>query len=283
METGESWHIILTFLYNLLKKTVNRQPVIMNNKSIILIGAGEMGGVFARGFLRAGYTVHPATRATPIDDTASSITDPELVLVAVAENDLHPVLETIPTQWRDRLVLLQNELLPRDWEQHSLKNPTVISVWFEKKRGMDFKVIIPSSVFGPHAETIADALGELDIPVNTLSSQPELLQELVLKNVYILTTNIAGLVTGGTVGELWDNHQPLARTIANEVIDLQQWLTGETMDREALIAGMVNAFEGDLNHNCMGRSAPVRLERALQLAAEAEIDLPEMKKIAESL
>ncbi|MBC8519054.1 MAG: hypothetical protein H8D24_01415 [Gammaproteobacteria bacterium] len=253
-----------------------------NHNSIILIGAGEMGGVFARGFLRAGYTVHPVTRAISIDETASSIPDPELVLVAVAENDLHPVLETIPPQWRDRLVLLQNELLPRDWEQHRLQNPTVISVWFEKKRGMDFKVIIPSPVFGPHAERVFNALGELDIPVNVLSSQPELLQELVLKNVYILTTNIAGLVTGGTVGELWENHQPFTRIIANEVIDLQEWLTGETLDREALISGMVEAFEGDLNHNCMGRSAPARLDRALQIAAEADIELPEMRKIKES-
>lgn len=250
---------------------------------IILIGAGEMGGVFARGLLRAGHTIHPVTRSISIDDTASSVPNPELVLVAVAENDLHPVLETIPTQWRDRLVLLQNELLPRDWEQHELENPTVISVWFEKKRGMDFKVIIPSPVFGPHANTVADALGELEIPTTVLSQQSDLLQELVLKNVYILTTNIAGLVTGGTVGELWENNKQLTQTIANEVIDLQEWLTASTLDREALVAGMVRAFEGDPNHNCMGRSALARLDRALQLATEADLELPEMRKTRDSL
>ena len=31
---------------------------------VVLIGIGEMGGVFARGFLRAGYPVYPATRVT---------------------------------------------------------------------------------------------------------------------------------------------------------------------------------------------------------------------------
>jgi len=35
----------------------------------------------------------------------------------------------------------------------------------------------------------------------------ELLYELVRKNLYILTINIAGLKTGGTVGELWGKHR----------------------------------------------------------------------------
>jgi hypothetical protein len=46
---------------------------------------------------------------------------------------------------------------------------------------------------------------------------------------------------------------------------------------------MVEAFDGDLNHNCMGRSAPARLQRALQLADEAEIELPTMRKISQEL
>ena len=78
---------------------------------------------------------------------------------------------------------------------------------------------------------------------------------------------------------MWEKHQPLARNIANEVIDLQEWLTKEKLDREALIDGMVEAFNGDLNHNCMGRSAPARLQRALQQATEAAINLPEMEQI----
>lgn len=252
---------------------------MISKQPVILIGAGEMGGVFARGLLRAGYPVHPVTREISISETAAAIPAPEFVLVAVAEGDLHSVLEEIPAAWRDRLVLLQNELLPRDWRQQGLDNPTVISVWFEKKRGMDFKVIIPSPVLGPYAQTIADALATLEISSKVLTTDDELLLELVLKNVYILTTNIAGLKVGGTVGELWQNHQALARSVANEVIDLQEWLTGETLDRDALINGMVAAFNGDLNHGCMGRSAPARLQRALQQAAEAGLTLPTLEEI----
>jgi hypothetical protein len=40
------------------------------------------------------------------------------------------ILIGIPSVWRDRLVLLQNELLPRDWQAQRIPNPTVISVWF---------------------------------------------------------------------------------------------------------------------------------------------------------
>ena len=40
----------------------------MNKHEITLIGVGEMGGVFARGFLKSGYTVKPATRQQSIPD-----------------------------------------------------------------------------------------------------------------------------------------------------------------------------------------------------------------------
>ncbi|MDH5613909.1 MAG: hypothetical protein OEY35_02640, partial [Gammaproteobacteria bacterium] len=192
------------------------------------------------------------------------------------------VLEKIPTQWRNRLVLLQNELLPRDWQQHQLDNPTVVSVWFEKKKGQDAKVIIPSPVFGPHANQISEALGSIEIPTKVLSDAASLEFELVLKNVYILTTNIAGLETGGTVGDLWESHTQIARAVASDVMDLQESLTGNKYNRESLIQGMVNAFNGDLEHRCMGRSASARLERALKLAEETGLAVSRLKKIKQT-
>jgi len=249
---------------------------------VVIIGMGEMAGVFARGFLRLGHPVYPLTRDMSIDTFAAELPTPALVLVAVGEADLHPALETIPTLWQDRLCLLQNELLPRDWHAHDLSNPTVISVWFEKKKGMDYKVLIPSPVFGPKAELIAAALGAIDIPTTIPSDADELCYELVRKNIYILTTNIAGLKAGGTVSELWQNHQQLARDVATDVMKLQAWLTNvDSVDEEKLIAGMLEAFDGDPDHGCMGRSAPTRLARALELADKAGIDLPTLKQISE--
>ena len=249
------------------------------NRSVVVVGLGEMGSVFARGFLRSGYTVHPVTRDMEMQAVADELPEPELVLIAVGEADLHEQLMKVPETWKDRLVLLQNELLPRDWQRHNLE-PTVISVWFEKKKGMDSKVIIPSPVFGKHAQLVADALASIDIAATVLADEAALLHELVLKNVYILTTNIAGLEVGGNVGQLWDEHKLLAESVALDVIRLQEALTGQALDHQGLIDGMVNAFNGDREHMCMGRSAPVRLQRALMLAQQNDLSLKMLERIA---
>lgn len=251
----------------------------MTKRPIIIVGMGEMAGVFARGFLRAGHPVYPVTREMKLQQQAEQIADPELVLVAVAESDLHPVLQNLPDTWKDRLVLLQNELLPDDWQQYQLE-PTVISVWFEKKKGQDFKVLIPSPVYGDRADILVDALGAIGIAARKLNTMDELLFELVVKNVYILTTNIAGLKTAGTVSELWQNHRPLATAVAAEIIELQQKLTGQSFEQEQLIDAMLQAFDGDPDHNCMGRSAPARLQRALKLAQQYQLQLPTLQQIA---
>jgi hypothetical protein len=250
----------------------------MNKAPVVVIGIGEMGSVFARGLLRLGHPVYPVTRDTDMSRLADALPAPEMVLVAVGETALHPVLEAIPEAWRDRLALLQNELLPADYAD--LPGPTVISVWFEKKKGQDVKVLIPSPVFGPRSHLLVDALATLDIPAREAPDDQAMTFELVLKNVYILTTNIAGLRVGGTVGELWRDHEALARAVANEVIDIQEGLTGRSYDRDALIGGMLEAFNGDLEHRCMGRSAPARLQRALAHADRLHLEVPTLREIA---
>ena len=247
---------------------------------VVVVGVGEMGGVFARGCLRAGYPVHPVTRQSNLAETARRLPSPELVLVAVAENDLHAVLENLPSAWFRRIGLLQNELLPHDWQQYGFPQPTFISVWFEKKPGQDVKVLIPSPVFGPAAELICKCLRSIDIPVCALPDAPALLFELVVKNVYIVTTNCAGLVTGGTVDELRSGHPDLMNTIAREVIRIQESLTGHSFVPEELIAAMLKAFDGDPGHKCMGRSAPARLARTLQQADAAGLEVPKLREIA---
>lgn len=247
---------------------------------VVVIGIGELGAVFARGLLRSGHPVFPVTRDMDIAAQASRLPEPQMVLLAVAEKDLHAGLEAIPGPWRERLALLQNELLPADWQRHQIANPTVISVWFEKKKGMDAKVLLPSPAFGPQAALLQTALESIDIPVRVLPDAEALLVELVIKNLYILTTNIAGLVVGGTVSQLWDEHERLAREVASDVIDLQEHLCGQSFEREVLIQGMLQAFAGDPAHKCMGRSAPARLQRALTLADAGGLAVPRLRSIA---
>lgn len=250
----------------------------MESREIVLIGIGEIGGVFARGFLRLGYAVHPVTRETDMRALSHRIEAPALVVVAVGETSLQPVLADIPPVWKRRLCLLQNELLPEDWRD--FPEPTVISIWFEKKSGMDAKVIMPSPVFGPQARLVQQALTKVGIPSQLLEHEQHVLRELVVKNLYILTTNIAGLESGGTVAALWRDHRTLAREVAYEILRLQEAMTGERFDSDAMITRMVEAFNGDPAHQCVGRSAPARLERALEQAARLDLTLPTIRRIA---
>lgn len=253
------------------------------NDPVIVVGIGEMGGVFTRGLLRLGHPVFPVTRHADMDKIAAAVPDPRLVLVSVGEDDLHPTLESLPDAWKNHLGLLQNELLPGDWKQHDIANPTIISVWFEKKKGQDYKVLIPSPTCGPQAPLLENALTMLEIPTWEVATPEAMEFELVRKNVYILTTNIAGLITGGDVAQLWDQHRDLACQVADEVMDIQAWLVGHHLEREKLIDGMVEAIEGDPHHQCTGRSAPKRLARALGYADEAGLKVPKLREIMQNL
>ncbi|MCA9604267.1 MAG: hypothetical protein KC619_01645 [Myxococcales bacterium] len=245
-------------------------------RPVVIVGLGEMGGAFAHGWLRLGRTVVPVNRG---DDPRRVEVEPELVMIAVGEGALDDVLEALPDRWRDRVGLLQNELLPTDWERHGIVDPTVAAVWFEKKRSKPLNVVLPTVVAGPHAELVVDAIGALQLPAERVE-RDQLLFELVKKNLYILTANIAGLVTGGTVSELWRSHRELAERVAREVLAIQAWRAGVALPEEALVAAMVEAFEGDPHHQCTGRSAVPRLERALRHAAEASIAVPSLRSIA---
>jgi hypothetical protein len=217
-----------------------------------------------------------------IEEQAKHITNPAAVVVAVGESDLHSMLSKIPKNWQDNLVLIQNELLPRDWQCYDFPTPTIISVWFEKKQGEEVKIVVPSPLYGPQAQRFFDVLQALKIPAEIIRNEAEMTMELVRKNYYILTSNIAGLKTGGTVSELWNDHQAFARDVIADIHTLQQHLVGGTLDNDALTKAMLIAFEGDPHHSCMGRSAPTRLERALQLAKNAGLTVTTLQHIADT-
>jgi hypothetical protein len=234
---------------------------------VVVIGMGEMGRVFAGGLLRSGHPVYPLVRSMDLSREATLTPGPEMVLVAVGEKDLDSVLDGLPQSWRDRGIV----------------RPTVVSVWFEKKRGRELRPILPSPVYGPKAGLILAALGSLEIPAVEVAEAAEMLYEMVRKNLYILTTNIAGLVTGGTVGALWREHRALAREVAIEVLDIQEWLVREKLQRDRLLTGMVEAFDADPDHECAGRSARARLSRLIRVADEAGLAAHRIRKIQSEL
>lgn len=250
---------------------------------MVIVGIGELGAVFARGFLRCGHPVVPVHRGTDPAAIAAELPQPLLVLVAVGEAELQGVLIRMPTPWRDRLCLIQNELLPRDWLRHGLTDPTVMVVWFEKRKGMDVKVPQPSLVQGPLANPLCRALAAIDIACRIVPTAEAMVEELVRKNVYILTTNIAGLAVGGTVESLWREHRPLVEALAGEVADIQAWLSGIPLSRERLLADLIPSFQADPTHGLRGRTAPHRLARALEHAASAGLAVPTLRRIQRQL
>ena len=201
------------------------------------------------------------------------------VLIAIGEADIATTLATLPTVWKDKVILLQNELLPREWQAAEINNPTVISVWFEKKKGMDSKVVLPSPIFGANAKLVFNALSQIDLPSFILDTEEELTYELVRKNVYILTTNNAGLEVGGNVESLANQHSAVMNAVANDVLDIQDWLTETKNDRQRLMEGLLEAIHGDLTHGCMGLSAPARLTRTIGFANQAGLDIPTLRDI----
>ncbi len=253
------------------------------NPAVAIIGIGEVAGVLAKAFLRNGHPVFPVTRDMGMTEVARELSDPLVAVIGVAEKDFSTVLKDVPESWRDRLAFIQNELLPHDWENEGIVDPTVLSVWFEKKRGTDYKPLLPTQIFGPRASWIADALTSIEIPCSVLESQEELLYQLVLKNVFILTTNLAGLALeeGATTATLWGENRELALDIANDSIDLQQALVGKSLPRQELLDGLVEGLGADPHHKCKGRSAPVRLARAIEIADEKGVEIPAIRALTE--
>ena len=247
----------------------------------MIIGMGELGELFARGFLKLGYPVYPVLRSMQLSTVVSAIPEPELVLLAVGEEDLHSQLDILPEDWRDRLAFLQNELLPRDWHRHDIVDPTVIVVWFDKKKGRPFKALLPSYVSGPKAALITSSLQIIDVPCREISREQHL-YEMIRKNLYILTVNIAGLKMspGSTVSKLWADYREMTEILAKELLDVQEWLVQTKLPRDKLLSGMLEAFSADPEHICRGRTAPERLARVLKFADIAGISAPMLQAIS---
>ena len=158
----------------------------------------------------------------------------------------------------------------------------MVVVWFDKKKGRPIVNVLPNQVSGPFAFLVREALLKQGTPtVQVPASQIE--YEMVRKNLYILTINIAGILAGGTVSELWANHRELAEAVSNEILAIQLARLGKPLSTTELIRGMLEGFEGDPNHICMGRSAPERLARARQQAHILGLSTPTLDTIAASL
>jgi len=253
------------------------------NAPVVIIGMGELGAEFARGFLRCGYPVWPVLRGTDMEAMGATMPQPALVLVTVAETDLNPVLASLPAAWRDRVALVQNELSPAVWRRHGLEGATVAVVWFEKKPGRPLTDILFTPVYGPHAALVIDALDRLGVKTRRLVNEDELVFELARKSLYILTLNISSLAVEGSAGEIWNQHRDLARAVALEVLVVLERRFDRPLPRAALIAAMAEGIADCPDRPARGRRAQQRLERILEEAGQAGLEVPVLGEIGNRL
>ncbi len=246
-------------------------------RPIAVVGMGQLGGTFGQGLLHLGRPVTPFRRADSLDRLATI--DPEFVLVAVAEPDLDAVLGTLPAEVRDRVALLQNELSPETWRRHGVQDPTVAVVWFEKKRGRLATVLRDTPIAGPCAELLVSALAAMDLPARRIGPD-ELDAELVRKNLFILGSNIAGLIAGVTTSELANRYRELVVDVLVDLIAIEEARLGRPLDRYQLVATTLTDFVEDASRVSMGRSAPERLARSIERADRFGLATPKLREIA---
>ena len=243
-----------------------------------VIGIGELGSVFARGLLRSGVVVHPVTRGQPICETLHATTELRLVLVAVGEAELRGVLAEIPGELRHLVALVQNELVPADWQQAGYTEVSGVVVWFEKKPGREVHQVLPSLAYGPKAHLLLEAMRSLAISATALAPE-NLACELALKNLYILVHNLAGLVYPETVAALWQRYPDFMRSLTLDVLRHQEARLGRALDRERLVEQLRAAVRADPEHGAAGRTATARLVRVRQQARQLGLELPMLEQI----
>jgi ketopantoate reductase len=244
---------------------------------VLLVGPGQLGRVIAGGLVACGVSVDPVVRGEAIAPRVEH----DVVLVGVGERDLDPVLAPLPETHRARVVLLQNELVPASWQAHAIARPTVLVVWFEKKKGRAIQEVRQTEVAGPHAALFVRALAAMDMRAREIP-ESALASALVVKNLYIVGANLLGLALGGTTGQLVHAHRARTERVLREVVAIERSRLGPaiSIDDDDVIARTLEAFLADPQHGTMGRTAQERLGRALDRARAAGLATPELDAIA---
>ena len=263
---------------------------------IVIVGMGQLGSLFAEALLKQGHTVVPVLRGGNIEEVCT--TEPAAIILAVGEDELESVWGAVPSRYRHRSVVLQNELRPSAWlsfPEFEKNDPTCAIVWFEKKPGTVAHIVLPTVLSGPHRRLLSCALSALGLSTKTIESRNELAHELVLKNLYILGLNLTGLRTGGTAAELLGKNHELFWKVIDEVLQLEIALLKQessggisafaniTLDQERLKADLKRALNADPTHGCSGRSAPARLRRTLSHAETLGLKLPTINSLQAEL
>ena len=242
---------------------------------IAVVGMGQLGTLLSERARAAGQDVVELRRGQRVQGEL------ERVLVTVGEDDLSPVLASLPERVRDRVVLVQNELVPDQWRAHGITRPTVAVVWFEKKKDKPARVVLPTPIAGPWAAPLVAMLEDAKLDA-TVIDEALLPSALLDKNVYILVSNIAGLAAppGTTTSELLELERLETTTrVFADVLEVESRRLALPIDADMAAAAMMRAFLADPTHVAAGRSAPLRLSRTLERAERLDLKVEALRAI----
>jgi hypothetical protein len=248
-------------------------------RDFVVYGVGELGKLLATAALRRGVRVTPITRSQRADQVLRQISPHTPLLVSVGENDLDAALESLPSDHRAQVILLQNELFPSSWERHGL-TPSVFVPWVLQKRGLPTQVARPSPVFGAQRALLVELLDALSLPHQELHDQAELAQALVDKYVFILSINALGLAADRTLGEWLNRDQAQVWDTFDEATRLGERLVGRPIDPARAHAAAAEGMRALAQVAARGRTAGERVARALAHAARLGLSLPLLERLA---
>lgn len=244
---------------------------------IAVVGQGQLGTLFGALLEARGARILRLRRGASLAPDAAV----DRVIVAVGEDDLEGVLAALAPAHRERVALVQNELAPSTWRAHGIVDPTVVVVWLEKKGDRPPRVVLPSPIAGPWAEPLARVMNDAGLPAEAID-RALLPGALLDKNLYILVSNLAGMVLPPgttTAGLLELEGLEVTLRVFADVLRVESARQEISVDDDLASAALLRAFAADPTHVATGRSAPRRLARTLARAEALGIDVPALRDV----
>lgn len=210
----------------------------------IVLGAGRIGGALARA---DGCAVVSRHRGWYVLDEPAG--DP--IAVCVRNDDLGPVLASVPRHRRTDLVFLQNGMLEPWLEDHGLEGNTRGLLFFAvSERGGPVDPGGVSRFTGPHANAMAlwlESLGLRAEVVGRRAFAAVMLEKLIWNAAFGLLCERHGRDVGGVLSEDADELAALSRELAavgRAALDID-------LDDGALLANL-RAYAGSIPRNRAG-------------------------------
>jgi hypothetical protein len=254
-------------------------PYTAPMNDLVVIGLGELGKVFAQSALGAGVRVTPIRRQDDMAQRLRGLSPESPLLVAVGEEALLPVLDALPAERRDAVILLQNELWPTVWRSRAME-PSVVLPWALQKPGLSRLVVGTSPVFGRQSALLCTLCAGAGIPSEPLRDELALMQALADKYAFILTINALGAWRDDVLGAFLQSASARVEALCREASALSAVLTGAPIDASRCLSRTLEAMAAMASVSARGRTAKVRVARALAHAHDLGVAVPTLEACA---